>query len=70
MEFNIFVQVLTKENDRRASAKIRGWLQKDFEDVFSGIGYFDGIFSLQVKPDSKAYQALPRCVAFALQKPL
>ena len=38
-------------------------------DVFNGIGCFEGIFSLQLKPDSKPYQAPLRCVAYALQKP-
>ena len=33
-----------------------------------GIGCFEGTFSLQVKPDSKPYQAPPQCVAYALQK--
>ena len=41
---------------------------KDFDDVFNGIGYFEGIFSLQFKPDSKPYQALQICMAYALQK--
>ena len=33
------------------------------------MGYFDGMFSLQVKPDSKPYQETPRHVAYMLQKP-
>ena len=40
-----------------------------FGDVFNGIGYFKGKFSLQLKPDSKPYQVPPRHVAYALQKP-
>ena len=36
---------------------------------FDGIGCFKGIFSLQLKPDSKTYQVPLRCVAYALQKP-
>ena len=40
-----------------------------FDNVFNGIGNFEGTFSLQLKPDSKPYQAPPRCVAYALQKP-
>ena len=43
-------------------------LQRDFKDVFNGIGCFDWTFSLQLKPDIKPYQALLRCVAFPLQK--
>ena len=37
--------------------------------VFNGIGCFESMFSLQLKPDSKPYQALPRHVAYALQNP-
>ena len=44
-------------------------IHKDFDDVFSGIWCFEGTFSLQLKPDSKPYQAPPRHVAYALQKP-
>ena len=40
-----------------------------FKDVFNGIGCFDGMFSLQLKPGSKPYQVPPRHVAYALQKP-
>ena len=37
--------------------------------MFNGIGCFEGTFSLQLKPDSKPYQAPLRCVAYPLQKP-
>ena len=40
-----------------------------FGDVFNGIGCFKGTFSLQLKPDSKPYQAPSRHVAYALQEP-
>ena len=40
-----------------------------FGDIFNGISYFKGIFSLQLKPDSKPYQVPPRHVAYMLQKP-
>ena len=43
--------------------------QRNFKDVFTAIGYSDGTFSLQVKPDGKPYKVLPRCVANVLQKP-
>ena len=33
---------------------------RDFEDVFSGRGCFDGTFSSQLKPDSKPYQVTLR----------
>ena len=54
-------------NDKRASTEITQRLHREFKYVFSGIGYFNGTFSLQVKSDSKPYQALPRCIANALQ---
>ena len=36
--------------------------------MLKGIGCLDGSFSLQIKEDSKPYQALPRCMAYASQK--
>ena len=39
-----------------------------FDNVFNGIGCFEGTFSLQLKPDSKPYQVPPRDVAYVLQK--
>ena len=45
-------------------------LQRDFKDVCNGIGCFDGTFSLEVRPNSKPYQAPLRNIAYALQKPL
>ena len=53
----------------RISTKTTKQLQRDFEYVFSRIGCFDGMLSLQVKPDSKPYQVPPRCVVDVLQKP-
>ena len=40
-----------------------------FGNVFNGIGCFEGTFSLQLKPDSKPYQAPPRHVGYVLQEP-
>ena len=54
---------------KRAIDEIAQQIQREFKDVFNGIRYFDGTFSLQVKPDSKPYQAPPRCVAYVLQQP-
>ena len=44
-------------------------IHKEYSEVFNGIGCFGGTFSLQLKPDSKPYQVLPRHIAYALQKP-
>ena len=35
-----------------------------FDNVFNGIGCFEGTFSLQLKPDSNPYQAPLRHVAY------
>ena len=51
------------DSAKKKSAEITQQLQRDFEDVFYGIGCFDCTFSLQLKLDSKPYQAPPRCVA-------
>ena len=44
-------------------------MQKEFEDEFTGIECFDGTFLLEVKPDSKPYQAHQWHVTYRLQKP-
>ena len=42
-------------------------IHNTFRDVFNGIGCFEGTFSLQLKPNSKLYQAPPGHVAYVLQ---
>ena len=64
-----FLSDLTYESDRKMGDEFTQWIHKDFDDVFNNIGCFEGIFSLQLKPDSKPYQALLRCMAYALQRP-
>ena len=39
-----------------------------FDNVFNSTGCFEDTFLLQLKLDSKPYQAPPRHVAYALQK--
>ena len=39
-----------------------------FDNVFNGSGCFEGTFSVQLKPNSKPYQAPLRHVAYVLQK--
>ena len=58
---NYYLLGPNQDNDRRVSAEITQQLQRDFKDVFTGIGCFDGTFSLQVKPDGKPYQAPLMC---------
>ena len=57
-----------KENDKGESPNRTKQIQQEFEEVFTGIGCFEEMFSLQVKPDSKPDQASHRCVTYALQK--
>ena len=67
---NYFLSSPNVEADKRKSIELMQEVHDTFGDVFNGIGCFKGTFSLQLKPDSKQYQAPPRCVAYALQKPL
>ena len=46
-----------QESDRRTSTEITKQLQWDFEDIFNGVGYFDGMFPLQLKQDSKPHHS-------------
>ena len=55
--------------DKKASDEITKQLQKEFKDVFKGIGCFDGKFSLQDKPDSKPFQVCWKHIAYSLQQP-
>ena len=65
---NYFLPGPSQDNDKKVSAEIIQQLQRDFKDIATGKSCFDGMFSLQVKPDSKPYQAPPKCVAYALWK--
>ena len=65
---NYFLLDPNQDNDKKASAEITQQVQRDFKDVYTGIGCFDGAFSLQVKLESKPYQAPLRCVAYVLKK--
>ena len=57
------------ETDKRKSAELTQQMHKEFDNVFNGIGYFEGTFALHLKPNSRPYQAPPRHVAYMLQKP-
>ena len=59
---NYFLPGPNQGNDKRVSAESTQQLQRDFKDVFTGIGCFGGMFSLQVKPHSNPYQAPQRHV--------
>ena len=66
---NYFLSSPNVEADKRKSIELMQEIHNTFGDVFNGIGYFKGTFSLQLKPDSKPHQAPPRHEAYVLQKP-
>ena len=68
-KINYFLPGPSQDNDKKVSSGIMQQLQRDFKYVFTGIGCFNGTFSLQVKLDSKPYQAPPIRVTYALQNP-
>ena len=53
-EIESFLPGPNQDSDRRTSAEVTKCLKRDFEDVFNVIEYFDGMFLLQVKPDSRS----------------
>ena len=69
ISINFFHSSNNVDADKRSSIAMMQRIHTRFGDVFNGIGCFEGTFSLQLKPDSKPYQAPPMCVAYALQEP-
>ena len=55
--------------NKKQSIEMTQKIHDRFSNIFNGIGCFEGMFSLQLKPYSKPYQASLRHVAYALQKP-
>ena len=49
-----------KEDDKRLSEGITNRTLNEFNDIFFGIGWFKGTFSLQVEEDNSLYQAPPK----------
>ena len=66
---NYFASSNNTDADKRKSIKMTQIISDKFGDVFNGIGCFEGTYSIQLKPDSRSYQAPPRHVAHVLQKP-
>ena len=66
---NYFFSSKEPEAEKRWSDQMTQKIHNTYSDVFNGIGCFKGTFSLQLKPDSKPYQAPPGHMAYALQKP-
>ena len=69
ISINYFHSSNNIDADKRSSIAMMQKIHTRFGNVFNGIGCFEGTFSLQLKPDSKPYQAPPRHVAYALQGP-
>ena len=59
-----------KEADKRVNEAITNRIHNEFYSLFSGTTCLEGTFFMQVKDGSCPYQAPPRRVAYALQKPL
>ena len=60
---NYFTSSTNTDPDKRKSSEMMQIIHNKFGDVFNGFGCFKGTFSLQLKPDSRPYQAPPRHVA-------
>ena len=68
-KINYFLPSSNKEAKRMVSTKTAKQLHSKFKDAFTGIGWFESTLSLQVKADSKSYQAPPWHVKYALKTP-
>ena len=66
---NYFYSSNNTDADKSKSNAMTQRIHETFGNVFNGIVYFKGTFSLQLKLDSKPYQVPPRHIAYALQKP-
>ena len=60
-KINLFLQGPGQEADKRACAEITQKLHKEFNNVFAGIGCFDGTFFLQTRLRIKPYPAPQAC---------
>ena len=69
ISINYFHSSNNIDADKRSSIAMTQSIHSRFGNVFNGIGCFEGTFSLQLKPDSKPYQAPPRHVVYVLQEP-
>ena len=67
---DIFYSSDNKETDKRVSEAITNRINIEFNDLFTGIGCFESMFSLHIKEGSFQYQGTARKVAYAVQKPL
>ena len=64
-----FITGATYDSDKRKNAESTQQIHKDHDDVFNDIGCFEVTFSLQLMPECTPFQAPPRHIIYALQKP-
>ena len=64
---NYFYSSYNTDADKSKSNAMTQRKHETYGKVFNGIGCFKGTFSLQLKLDSKPYQAPPRHIAYVLQ---
>ena len=69
MLINYFYSSKYTEADKRESDAMTQNIHNAYSNIFTGIGCFEGTFSLQLKPNSRPYQVPLRCSAYVLQKP-
>ena len=65
---NYFFSSNNTDADKRKSSEMTQKIHDRFGNIFNGTGCFKGMFSLQLRPDSKPYQVPPGHVVYALQK--
>ena len=65
---NYFLSSPNIKADKRKSSKLTQRVRNIFDNIFNGIGCFEGTFSLQLKPNGKPYQVPLRHVAYVLWK--
>ena len=69
---NYFLAGPNCDKDKKKSAELTQQINKEFNDVFHGIGYFEGTFSLQLKLDSRAIPRITKmcsiCIMEAFQR--
>ena len=66
---NYFLSLPNIMADKRKNSELTQRVHNIFNNVFNAIGCFQGTFSLQLKPNSKPYQAPPRHATYVLQRP-
>ena len=63
---NYFYSSNNTDADKSKITALMQRIHEMYSEVFNGIGCFKGTFSLQLKPDSRPYQAPQRHIAYVL----